>query len=272
MNCRHVQELLPLYVGRELEGTRAQMVTAHLQSCVECAGSAHEYRESRLLLQQFAPPPFNEEIYAGIRRQVWREIAAREAPGSAETLPSFVASLFRPRLRWAAASVLMLAACALSFYFISSRGAARREVVDVQPEASSPTPETTASGSPSIPGPGEEPRPPFKRTDAMKSARMTIAGSADDTHSSRQKKPLGVAAAPLTAVAANTRDQRPVTAEASSERNNRAESDVVAAPNPDVPEKTLRLEIQTNDPNIRIIWFSPQPEKKDSPNNFSKGT
>ena len=82
MNCKHVQELLPLYVGRDLEEKRARSVTAHVQSCVECAGSVDEYRETRQLLKQFAPPPVSDAVYAGIRRRVLREIEQEAAaPG-----------------------------------------------------------------------------------------------------------------------------------------------------------------------------------------------
>src|SRR5207245_812435 len=121
MNCKHVQELLPLYVGRDLEERRAQLIAAHVQSCAECDGSAEEYRESRQLLQQFAPPKFNEAVYDGIRRRVLHEIR-RESPESIGlTLPSFVASLFRPRLRWAFATALVLAVSVFAFYFIAKQ-------------------------------------------------------------------------------------------------------------------------------------------------------
>jgi hypothetical protein len=36
-------------------------------------------------------------------------------------------------------------------------------------------------------------------------------------------------------------------------------------------EKTLRLELQTNDPNIRIIWFSHKRGNEGSPGESSKG-
>jgi hypothetical protein len=62
-----------------------------------------------------------------------------------------------------------------------------------------------------------------------------------------------------------------MTAEASPERNNLAEPDVVPARDPAISEKTLRVEMQTKDPNIRIIWFTPQPTKQASPSKFSKG-
>jgi hypothetical protein len=42
-------------------------------------------------------------------------------------------------------------------------------------------------------------------------------------------------------------------------------------PNLNPSEKTLRVEMQTKDRNIRIIWFSNQLTKQDSPSESSKG-
>src|SRR5205823_8914262 len=118
MNCKHVQELLPLYVGRDLEEKRAQMVMAHVQSCVACTGSADEYRETRQLIKQFAPPPVSDAVYAGIRQRVLREI---EQEATAPGLSRLLDSLFRPRLRWAVATALVLAVSVFALYFVANR-------------------------------------------------------------------------------------------------------------------------------------------------------
>src|SRR2546426_2831023 len=118
MNCKHVQELLPLYVGRDLEEKRAQLVTAHVQSCVECAGSVDDYRETRQLLKESAPPPVSDAVYAGIRQRVLREI---EQKATAPGLSRLLDSLFRPRLRWAVATALVFAVSVSTFYFIAKR-------------------------------------------------------------------------------------------------------------------------------------------------------
>src|SRR5437773_3700532 len=120
MNCKHVQELLPLYVGRDLEENYARLVTAHMQSCAKCSGLADAYRETRQLVQQFAPPQFGEAVYDGIRQQVLREIG-REA--TAPGLSRMLESLLRPRLRWAVATALVLAVSVLAFYSIANRRA-----------------------------------------------------------------------------------------------------------------------------------------------------
>src|SRR2546425_11829889 len=98
MNCNRVEELLPLYVGHDLEEERARLVTAHVRTCSHCARSAREYRETNQLLQQFEPPQFSDATYLTVRNGVLREI---ERESSATTLLKFVARPFQPRLMWA---------------------------------------------------------------------------------------------------------------------------------------------------------------------------
>src|SRR6266550_1608595 len=145
MNCKHVQELLPLYVGRDLEEKRTHLVTAHVQSCAECASSADEYRESRQLLQQFAPPPFSDAVYTGIRERVLREIG-RESPESIGlTLPGFVASLFRPSLRWAFATALLLGVSVFAFYFVANRRNNQQQITGSGPTGDRTAPDRQAN-------------------------------------------------------------------------------------------------------------------------------
>lgn len=258
MNCKLVQELLPLYVGRDLEEKRAQMVTAHVQSCAECAGSADEYREARQLLQQFAPPPFSEAVYAGIRQRVLRDI---ERESTVPGLSRLLESLFRPRLRWAVATALLLAVSVFAFYLIANRANDRRQVTD-SGKVAGPT-------SPSI---KERERPLLASTGRNTGAGTTIAGSVDRARQSQRRKSPGVAAARTASIALNTPDTRTMTAEAAPVDSNLGEPDAASVRGPATSGKTLRVEMQTKDPNIRIIWFAHQPTKQDSPTKFSKGT
>ena len=79
MNCKNVEPLLSLYVGRDLEEGHSRSVAAHLQSCPRCTLVADEYAAASDLLQRYEPPFFSDEIYARIRAQVLNEIE-RESP------------------------------------------------------------------------------------------------------------------------------------------------------------------------------------------------
>src|SRR5215510_4383095 len=119
MNCKQTEELLPLYAGRDLEEKRATLVIEHLQTCAACAHVANEYRESVQLTEQFAPPVFSEAVYAGIRQRVLREIDTEAmAPAWSQT----IASLFRSRLTWAIASMLLIVVSMFAIYFIMNSG------------------------------------------------------------------------------------------------------------------------------------------------------
>lgn len=263
MNCKDIQELLPLYIGRDLEERRAKLVMAHVHSCAECAGSVEEYRETRELLQQFAPPPFSEEVYAGIRQRVLHDIKRETpAPGWSRLLES----LFPPRLRWAVATALLLAVSVLAFYFIASRKADLMN--DRKPIADGGHP----VAAPPSASPKESEEVPPAGTNRNK---RTVPGSAA-THQPQRRQGTGAVRDRTRPATVNTADpisadNASITAEASPAVNNLAEPDAVPALDPATSEKTLRVEMQTKDPNIRIIWFTPQPTKQDSPSKFSKG-
>ena len=276
MNCKQVQELLPLYVGRDLEDKRAQLVTAHVQSCAECAGLASEYRESRQLLQQFSPPQFSEAVYAGVRQRVLRQI---EGEPNALSPLNFVASLFRPRLRWAFATALVLAVSVFAFYFIANRRSNQPQIAGSGGPVDRTKPDEQANAGvkqfappSSLSKEGNNGAHP-KITGLDAGRETTIAGSQPPRRKSsgagtdRARPMAGNVAAN---VAVNSPNNGSITAEASREPNSLPEPDAIPTRDAASSEKTLRVEIQTKDPNIRIIWFAPQPTKQDSPGKSSK--
>jgi hypothetical protein len=240
MNCKAVQELLPLYVSRDLDEDRVQLITSHLHSCAACAGSAHEYVETRDLLQEFAAPVFNDAVYSGIRESVWREIE-KEAESRPASLTQLFTSIFRPRVRWAMVSALLLAAALVAFYFIANRNE-QRQIAGSPPLGS---PQKIAAAVPALP----ENVPTTQRI-----------------HRPQPKMRALRAADRAPAVAENRNQQPSGSTEAALESNKLAEPGAVQS-----SEKVFRLEMQTKDPNIRIIWLTPQRIKHESPGKISKG-
>lgn len=239
MNCTSVQTLLPLYVSRDLDEDRAQLIAAHVQSCADCSNSAQEYNQTRDLLHEFAPPAFSDAVYSGIRENVWREIA-RQRDSKPAPLTQFVAGLFRPRLRWAVVSALIIAAALVTFFFISNRGNEQRPLAEVQPPSSPRTPDTVVTVSPAN------------------------TGTVPRIHRPQTRKRT-VPAADRAPAVAETRDRQPSgSTEAAWDSNKVAEPGAVQS-----SEKVFRLEMQTKDPNIRIIWLTPQRIKHDSPGKIS---
>jgi hypothetical protein len=247
MNCKSVQELLPLYVSRDLDEKCTHQVRAHLQSCAECGASASEYHETRQMLQEFAPPSFSEGFYSGIRQSVWREIQQEIPDTKTAPLTRLFDGLFRPRLGWALVSALLLAVGLSAFYFIAQRGNDNRQVSDRPSELaprkgpSSSTSNQGSKGSDTAIVSGEPKQRPY--------IRKRLARSADRLHT----------------LAVSNRPQRSLGNEAALESNKLAEPNTVES-----SEKVFRLEMQTRDPNIRIIWLTPQRTKRDLPGKVSK--
>lgn len=226
MNCKQLDELLPLYAGRDLDDKRARLVSEHVQICSTCARVAGEYRDAVELAQHFAPPVFSDNVYASVRRQVMQQI---EDEPTAPLLTQMFGSWFRPRMTWAVASALVVAFAVLAVYFIANRGADNRPIAINQgtvihnESGQSQGPEAPATAS-------------------------TASSATSETSTPRRSKPKSVRNSLRTGVIARN-------------RRNSAEPNSLPV-NDSVHEQTLRVEIQTKDPNIRIIWFSQSNPKR----------
>lgn len=259
MNCKNIRELLPLFVGHDLDDKRKAHVTSHVETCTECGGAVKEYRASRQLLQHFAPPQFSEDVYDGVRQSVLREIGREAAAPSGSEL---FANLLRPRLRLAFATALLLAVAGFSYYLVALRTSEQLLIsktdVELKPGATEVVKPTPAPE----PAPNSGPRP--TTMDKGQSPGATNGAAADRPHTERKKNP---AARPnLVEAVAKSPDVASIST--GSTRQNKL---VAPHANPAAADQPLRVEIQTRDQNIRIIWFA-QPIKQNSPGKSSKQT
>ena len=234
MNCKQAEEVLPLYAGHELEEKHATLVTEHLQTCAACARIADEYRESVQLMEQFAPPVFSDAVYAGIRQRVMSEIEAEAmAPAWSQT----IASLFRPRLTWAIASVLLVVVSIFAIYFVINGVNDEQQLADKTPTKIQPGAKENSNSRPQVGN-----RPDLSPPVNTGGKKQQLAGVLQP---SRKR----------------SRDTQP---------SSLPEPIVIPQNDSAALVKTLRVEIQTKDPKIRIIWFVQQETKPVVPN--SKGT
>jgi hypothetical protein len=256
MNCKHVEELLPLYAGHDLEDERAGLITSHLQSCTQCARAAAEYADANQLLQQFAGPQFSEASFATVRQNVLREI---ERKSGTQTVRELILGAFQPRMTWAVSTAVLFAVCAFAYYFVPNR-ASPPEVTRANAHSESAS-AGVAGGSPemaiSSPNPELDPPVPPKMTAVQPNpgklpdrSRLNLNASVQRNATRRVAPP----AVPEKAVqySPDEPDNQPFNASLSS-------------------DKPMRLEIQTKDPNIRIIWFSQPSKHEGSPTESSKG-
>ena len=249
MNCNQIEKLLPLYAGHDLDERREHLVATHLQTCTTCTVAVADYREARELVRGLTPPAVSDEVYAEIRNSVWRRIEAESRPSLFQSM----AVWFRPQFVWAtAAATLLITVSALGIYFVAKRSSIRPETVAgkskevIRPESGAGEKGASGASNPTEANPTEaNPR------DDIPQARQAGVPK-------RQGKPDHLRAPDrANSFVASPTDTQVVRTQSSSPIIGRDDSDFTA-PN---SEKSLRVEIQTKNPNIRIIWFAQRDPK-----------
>ena len=240
MNCKQIDELLPLYAGHDLDEKRALLVSEHVQICEACALVAGEYRETIELTPCFVPPVFADNVYASMRRQVMQQI---EDKPTAPPLPQMFASWLRPRTAWAVATVLIIAFGFFALYLVVNRDA------KVPPVANNYPPVIEQSGS----------------TAASSRGTSQSAGAVQKPVEKQRRIIRSVANRSLI-VAAKARNSSTAAASVSPKLRDPEAGNSLPAVNASTEEAPMRVEMQTKDPNIRIIWFSQPNSKRALPN------
>jgi hypothetical protein len=254
MNCKQVEKLLPLFGSDDLSARLQQPLSRHLKSCASCAAAAGDYRQSSELLQEFAVPVFSDDLFAEMRRNVWQQIKAEPAHRSlTEMLRAWLHPPIAPMV-WAAAIALLVAVLAGGIYFMGRGVSAPPPIArPLQPEAFHGTPEGASHT--------EKPTAPLSPGERRRDQRQ-----ADFGRSRPRLNRLDRRAPDLTpSLALNSPDAATSKREGSQVNSSFDPRAAVSG-----SEKTLRLEMQTRNPNIRIIWFTQKEPKSLSPN--SKGT
>jgi len=238
MNCKNVEPLLSLYVGRDLEEERSRLVAAHLQCCTECTLAADEYAQASRLLQGYEPPFFCDETYAEIRGQVLREIESEfHIPVSSRIFSQFHLALVQPRTRWITAALLL--AISLTALYLN-RNHSYQLSNDKQVAVRTRLPNQA----------GSETDTRAENSNEATSTR-SLSNNEQDRGATPRRPIIGKRIANAGVVAANRSRQ-------------------LDKPHPASAHAPLRVEIQTSDPNIRIIWLSGQRPRAGG-NDGSKG-
>lgn len=228
MNCTRVEMLLPLYVGGDLAVAETEQVRAHLVACTNCQAQAAALAESQTWLQQAPLPEFSEDFFADLRADVWRELE------QTETQPHWY-DRWLPiwDWRWAGAAALAMVLLALAWNWFRLPGGNPPQEIANQPtpvpalRVPEKTPDATAAHA-------QPERKPIHRTTRPNYLRRTVVQQ-------------DVALTKPPTLPSNRETLSPV--------SGGANTDTLAA----TPEMT-RIEFQTADPNIRIIWFAPKVE------------
>jgi hypothetical protein len=215
---------MPLYVEGDLRLELADRVEAHLGNCSRCHSLASAYKASQSWLRSAEPPEFDDSFFNDLKHGVLKRVA------EADARPSLIALLTpwnrRQMLALTAAVLVVLGTFAFYFYEarVSSKPAIPQDVAQkLHDEADKLRVPSGAVGT------QEAPRASFKRPwHARRHAGL------------RSLNPH--------------REQQILAEEINSslrEADWRKDSEGNSQP-------ALRIEFQTRDPNIRIIWFAPK--------------
>lgn len=236
MNCTKIEKLLPLYTEGDLSEREMLSVSAHLSSCDFCRNLSAEFAASQERLHNFAVPDFGAEFYAELRGAVMKEISESSSPSAR---PSIFQSLFTlfPQRQAMAASLATLALFGLvSFALYFSLARSETTLTAIEPSAAKFNPVMLPENGA---GPAKD---EVRRNSAeVRQLRPIVAG----TLRRRSKPETTTAARPESPAPESIDNASSAVAQTNAVPRDEASGQAVA-----------RMDIQTSDPNIRIIWLA----------------
>lgn len=241
MKCELFEELIPLYVGGDLEPSEADDLRQHLTSCAQCRQLHEAFQASQTWLATFAKPEFDEASLATLRASVLNEIERQEKRGSWLNWLTGLLPNWNPRLVLAVSTAALVAVTALSVAVF------RNQIATPEPGSGDTVAITEIGGSTN----GGDIKPAVHNNQAgAKIGQNRITKQRASTLLPEEAFNNGGFSNAL---------EPPVIPEESA-------PEAVGAVEPEEKDHTemLRIELQTADPNIRIIWLTP---KADSPSN-----
>lgn len=246
MRCTNLAKLLPLYVEGDLSANEALKVRAHLSACDRCSELAEEFRISQERLHTLAAPEFDEEFYESIRGSVLTAINARPV-----TRSSFFVMLRQPffqRPMVAACLLLLIAFGALSAILYSKLSKSSDRMLAVESGLREINPGQFTESSENLAGNAS-----ISRADERRFSRTSPASG----NLARQKLLLGAQVVAQAEALTRQSSNAASTGAAKTAANDGAASSTSAA----ATGAIARMEIQTSDPNIRIIWLARKPSE-----------
>ena len=238
MNCRRVQKLIPLHVEGDLHTSVANRVELHLEWCGRCNWLSDEYKESQRWLRTSPPPEFDEAILENLKSAVMKRVAENNA------MPSLFASLAQ---RWSRRQMLALAATfvivlgMVGLYLYRTRAKSNLQVISEVVEQPPGSERKPSDDLLPVTAAGEHPGATSNKRHLASNRRRTFRSPAG--HSS---------------VAAASARRTLVSQSGGTQANAASDQSGVPSGAANRPGDLLRIEIQTGDPSIRIIWFAPK--------------
>lgn len=233
MNCRRVRKNLPLYVEGDLDRHTAAKIELHIEQCGRCNWLADEYKESQTWWRSDDLPKFDEARLGAIKSNV---LAAIDEAAKHRSLLASLGAYFSRRYVFALATAMLILSTAVVLYLYQQRSNVDRISIALV-DSTSDTNGSTDSANNAVNDTDSRRHSGGTKKQRNRPKIKTIRGSLtskpsrdQDIHDERSVAATMFEAAPTLPLYTNSRRD------------------------PDV----LRIEIQTSDPKIRIIWFAPK--------------
>ncbi len=226
MNCTQTKLLIPLYAGGDLSSEQTEIVRKHVDSCALCRNLVAEYQESLSWLSEVTPPPLDESVFDNLRSAVHREIS------QSQFRPSYFDWLglrWNPRFAFAVSVIILAFIVGFGVYTGYRHRYDTGSISDLK-----------LGKKPSSEDPGRLRSPDL---DSVHLDR-TLKTVPDMKNKKRKPRLLPLAKMPRQ-IPLPDLDVLALNQNLKGEKND---------------QETIRIEIQTADPNIRIIWFAPKSD------------
>ncbi|MBI1763167.1 MAG: zf-HC2 domain-containing protein [Acidobacteria bacterium] len=248
MDCTRVEELLALFSGDDLDARQTEQVRVHVATCPACQAQADELAASHAWLRAVPPPQFDEAFYAGLRQAVLCALPPVKEEGGRFAWLTGLWPQWRWQPVWAAVAAALLLVIGWAVYrnvVGKSQGTSSVYTV-VRP---SPTTPAVATPSPAAPPPDVQ-----KVSGLPGQGLLSYRGYAPD-RSGRSPKNSNV----TTPGGRRPPAHQAAEPQGGAPRGNTVAQNMSVTNSAPVPEpEMMRMEIQTADPNIRIIWLTPK--------------
>jgi Putative zinc-finger len=224
MNCRRIEKMIPLYVEGDIESLVSERIASHLEWCGRCNWLADEYKESQNWLRATETPLFDEAYLADFKRDVMKQVGST---GARQSLIASLAQHWNRRRVLALCATMMIIVGALVLYLYQTRANSSRRTIQALNQTDTSDKDSGSNLTPvtkQAPGAdsGREPRARKHRSPTRELLAKRIIEPRLPDPSIGPEQVL-----PISDTPADSADM-------------------------------LRIEIQTGDPNIRIIWFAPK--------------
>jgi hypothetical protein len=244
MRCAHAEKLIPLFAGGDLPAREAGALQRHLESCADCRRRAAEFEESRDWLRGFAAPQFDDAALDRLRDSVLRDIDRIENRARSR---QWIVPRWDMRFMGSMAVLLLIAVVAAYVY----RGRQPRTVPDKKDSAVT---NSSHDQKESIGG-AHRNNGGIKINSAPLPARLPIRKIRHGVIGNHSVKPVPSPDQALARAAPPPISVEPAFGQPGGDTANGAAI---------FDREMTRIEFQTADPNIRIVWLAPKDSNSSS--------